>query len=683
MIRRLLLLAATCFIAAPEVVARPVTVADSIELTELGEPWGDLLGKPVAIFSPDGTTFAVIAHRGEIKSNTNRYTLLAFDTTASVAGKQPVELATVESASNYPGISDVRWLRQASIVFLVASGAEKRQVAALTVSDRRMEVLTDHATDIVAFDIDEETGALVYVAKPSVRSYWTERTRQTGLVVSDQYVGDLLMGHPWEGDEAGVDSPLEVFIKEPGRAARPIDLQGHRPNPYAPSLSPHGRWLVLKTWVRKSDVTRTWAAFKTKMAPDTLPMEYLLVDLKVGTARRLLDAPVGDPAAANMSWVSDSVIRLTNTYAPVTMTAGGNPEQLFTMDVTVESGAAKIVDSAKSGRRPTLSNDRRPQIYTRQGLNSPPRLMAKVRPDGTEVEIFDPNPQMADLSLARVEEVTWTDKRGEVIKCGLYLPSGYKEAGAPLPVVLQTHGWSHDSFSMDGLPSAAGYAAQALAARGIAVMQLPDVEKWESTIDEGSRYTALHESAIDYLKARGLVDETRIGILGWSRTGYHVRHTLTFSRVQFAAAVIADGMDASYGQYLSYLNQGSEAVNVYEAMNGGKPFGSGLQTWIDRATGFNLENVHTPTRLLTFIPSVLLNNWEWFSVLKYLQRPVELIWLPEAAHSPVRPSERLVAQQGTVQWFDFWLNGRRDPGGDAEQYARWERMRSRTSPAFE
>jgi len=62
--------------------------------------------------------------------------------------------------------------------------------------------------------------------------------------------------------------------------------------------------------------------------------------------------------------------------------------------------------------------------------------------------------------------------------------------------------------------------------------------------------------------------------------------------------------------------------------------------------------------------------------LKYLGVPVEFIWIPDAAHSPVRPRERMVAQQGTVDGFCFWLKGEEDSDpAKAEQYHRWRAMR--------
>jgi hypothetical protein len=206
-----------------------------------------------------------------------------------------------------------------------------------------------------------------------------------------------------------------------------------------------------------------------------------------------------------------------------------------------------------------------------------------------------------------------------------------------------------------------------------------DVGQDDTTIREAPRETAMYEGLIDFLDGRGLIDRSHVGVFAWSRTGFHVRHALEFSRYHFQAAVIVDGMDASYFQYLIDV-QWPEATQTYEHLHGAAPFGSGLETWLNNATGFNLEKVHTPTRLVSFGPRSILYNWEWFAGLNHLGKPVELIWLPDTMHIPVKPWERLTAQQGTVDWFCFWLKGEEDADASkAEQYVRWRQLK-RSSP---
>jgi hypothetical protein len=182
---------------------------------------------------------------------------------------------------------------------------------------------------------------------------------------------------------------------------------------------------------------------------------------------------------------------------------------------------------------------------------------------------------------------------------------------------------------------------------------------------------AAYEGAIDELDRRGLIDPSRVGLIGFSRTAYKVAYTLTHSKYHFAAATLADGFEGGYVNYV--LFQAVDSVWV----NGGLPSDDFLQSWLKRSPGFNLDKVIAPVRIEEYAYGSLLGGWEWFSGLSFRDKPVELIWIPFGTHLLVKPWERLVSQQGNVDWFDYWLNGRSDPDpAKREQYQRWERMRT-------
>ena len=72
----------------------------------------------------------------------------------------------------------------------------------------------------------------------------------------------------------------------------------------------------------------------------------------------------------------------------------------------------------------------------------------------------------------------------------------------------------------------------------------------------------------------------------------------------------------------------------------------------------------------------ILSEWEWFAGLSRLGKPVDLIYLPDGSHILVKPWERMVSQQGAVDWFRFWLKGEEDlDPAKAEQYTRWRELR--------
>lgn len=116
-------------------------------------------------------------------------------------------------------------------------------------------------------------------------------------------------------------------------------------------------------------------------------------------------------------------------------------------------------------------------------------------------------------------------------------------------------------------------------------------------------------------------------------------------------------------------------------IHGAGPFGAGLAKWIERAPGFNAERVRTP--LLTIVQSTgmldVLLKWELFARLRHLGKAVELYVMPDAmygAHCTQNPKQILAVQQRSIDWFDFWLNGREDADeSKVHQYERWRVLR--------
>jgi hypothetical protein len=182
---------------------------------------------------------------------------------------------------------------------------------------------------------------------------------------------------------------------------------------------------------------------------------------------------------------------------------------------------------------------------------------------------------------------------------------------------------------------------------------------------------AAYEGAIDYLDGRGLINRTRVGIIGFSRTVFYVEYTLTHSQYPIIAATLADGFD---GGYVNYVLWGGRVD--YSAVIGGPPVGASLPLWLTNSPGFNLDKVTAAVRIEDYGSVGPLEGWEWFSGLVNLTKPVDFIWLPFAPHLLVKPWERLTSLQGNVDWFAFWLKGE-EAGSQTKrrQYDRWRELR--------
>jgi dipeptidyl aminopeptidase/acylaminoacyl peptidase len=308
------------------------------------------------------------------------------------------------------------------------------------------------------------------------------------------------------------------------------------------------------------------------------------------------------------------------------------------------------------------------EVTVKQGLNDPPLLVATNK--RTSGVIWDPNPQLKNMDLGQASVYTWKDKSGREWKSGLYKPINYK-SGERYPLVIQTHGFSEFEFRPSGVfPTA--FAARALAAAGIAVLQIGEAGDCNPiTVNEGPCMASGFESAANQLISEGLADPDKIGIIGFSRTCFYVMDTLTTGSLKFRAASITDGVMLTYLQYMMF---GPDADD--ESMIGAKPFGEGLQQWLKRSPGFNLDRITTPLLVVGGGRLGLLHMWEPYAGLRYLQKPVDLMMLNTDEHVLTNPAVRMASQGGSVDWFRFWLQDYEDPDpAKAEQYARWHNLR--------
>ena len=313
------------------------------------------------------------------------------------------------------------------------------------------------------------------------------------------------------------------------------------------------------------------------------------------------------------------------------------------------------------------------RVEKRESIDQPPRVIAQNRASRASHVIWDPNPQLKDIQLALAEVIHWKDDSGYEWEAGLVKPPGYAP-GKRYPLVIQTHGFVKSQFLSSGIFTTA-FAAQALAAHGIAVLQMGWNPNNFVTPKEGPDQVAGFESVVKKLTEEGLIDPARVGVIGFSRTVYHVLAAITTAEHLFAAASVTEGVTFGYFEYLFRLDIGLDREAV--AINGGKPFGAeGLKNWLERSPEFNMDRVRTPLLLLQpGVPSVF-SDWEPYAALRYLKKPVDLIMLQAGSHVMTNPTQRLASETSNVDWFRFWLKDEEDPDpAKAEQYSRWRELR--------
>lgn len=473
----------------------------------------------------------------------------------------------------------------------------------------------------------------------------------------------LLIGKALEGSikEFEVRSLKQLFVVDlSDRTVRPLWNALTQGFPPQVTWSPDGkRVLVSPTFLPPSDESDAGLAGEAVAVVEVATGNYLSIPLGDLEPRDLED----------LRWVSDTRIAAATEDGAIAFQKSDDGWEA----VSATGSPAAVTGNSAS----TLLID------VRGDLNTPPTLVAVDAETGRERTLYDPNPDLtSQFKFGRIEKVSWSAEDGRTWEGELYYPAGYKP-GRRYPFVLQTHGGS-ESFSLYGYPDYSGlgtgsgvFVAQLLAGRDVGVLQVRD-ERGILQHEAAETYRRGFDGAVDYLIGKGLADPERIGIQGFSRTGWLIQYSLVNSDFVYAAAIAADNIEGGYVEN-SLLQEGN-----MEAENGAAPFGAeGLKHWLENAVPFNAERIYTPLLKVQQGPGALLRSggtWELYARLRRLGRPVELYFMPDqeahGGHQPQNPRQIAALQHRALDWWLFWLKGVEDPApSKAKQYAEWRKLR--------
>ena len=717
--------------SATAMASRPVTIRDVIEMSTVSRNSqqstltynAPVSEDSVGLRSPDGKRFALVTQRGDLATDANEYTLSLFTPTPTGADGGPEAVASMRSTSNRPAIQRLQWLDNGSLAFLGEREHETQQLFRISTATHQLEQLTSFATNVsyYAFSGDRREVFVITEVKDNPLSLTNVRARE--ILVEDQALTDLLTGS--SGFSSFRDGALYEIGLRDGQTHK-IEVSGGLGIPIL-WPSPDGRYLLVESW-HKGPLPQTWteytnariaSAIRSKRGTTVTSWvaQLTLVDCRSRTEVPFVAAPVDSRVEA--IWAQDGrSVLLSKTLLPLDVEDDAmrrqRLESQYVVKVDIASGKIQVVargsfhilrwdqnsreivlastDVGKDGlvdsvylegrngwvrdpqvRREIGEIDAYPRVELRDGPNDPPKLFYAVSKSSAKL-IWDLNPRFDDLAFAPVEQFTFSTKDLRRVRAELYTPVSFA-SGKKYPLVIQTHGSGSLRFTIDG-PGPTAFAAQPLASRGFLVVTLPEDYPLTGKPDEVPEALADMEGVVAHLSSLNVLDPNRIGIIGWSRTGFHVAEALTRPSIHFAAATMNDFWDAGYFSYVAFLNQPMYG-DLLEAINGGAmPYGKGLSEWLRLSPDFKLDKVETPVWMSVHSePSSLFTAWEWFVGLRRLNKPVELIYMDDGAHSLVRPAQREVSLEGNLDWFSFWLQGFEDPDpAKADQYRRWEKL---------
>jgi dipeptidyl aminopeptidase/acylaminoacyl peptidase len=272
--------------------------------------------------------------------------------------RAPATLLEWRSTSIRPAIdpSSIVWSTDGTrIRFLGEQADEEQQVFELELASRKARAITAHASSIQAFSLNADWSTLAFIARPAFKSLWNEQTRARGLLVSGQYLPDLLTGrdgHRFRGSDAEGD----LFVQD-RHGERLLELGRHIGHDARPWLSPDGSRLVIATAVLQPEIPAIWQQYRhydveraltfhpgdgRGWSPESYLQRFELVDTQSGAHHFLLDTPV--VGRGPVLWAPDSrSVAISDVLLPL---EGVEPEErarraaaLQSVEIDVASGS--------------------------------------------------------------------------------------------------------------------------------------------------------------------------------------------------------------------------------------------------------------------------------------------------------------------------------------------------------
>ncbi len=446
----------------------------------------------------------------------------------------------------------------------------------------------------------------------------------------------------------------------------------------APMWSPDGTSFVVAA---RSPVDSPWEKEDIRLGTEASHLFW--VDVKTGEVQEVAKH-LAYPVEAPLSW---------NRNTGITVQTAGHEISRFTF-------RAGQWDCSSSFRIPSpgllreVASNGNIVIGDVEAPTDPPDLFLYRAGEAHPATFAELDPQFNHLTLAPVERVQWKTSTGYSVHGFLFLPPNYIK-GRQYPLVIQTKPSIGQFVCDSGQDHYPSFEPQPMANAGILYL-IQDGSESVSTeianapkgypggIGEAAFQMDMWDSAVNTLASAGIVDRSRVGIIGFSRSGWYTEFILSHSKIRYRAATIADNVNYSMGEY--WLLHTPGVIRGWDAMYGGPPYGKTLDNWLKYSISFTVDEIHTPLLMeemgygVSFkdngsVPLDLAYSFELFTGMSRLGEPVELYYYPTEDHQPDHPQARLASLQRNLAWYRFWLQGYRERNpGDASQDIPWSRL---------
>lgn len=273
-------------------------------------------------------------------------------------------------------------------------------------------------------------------------------------------------------------------------------------------------------------------------------------------------------------------------------------------------------------------------------------------------KLTDLTAQVKDWKLGTVEVISWKSQDGATIEGVLHKPADF-DPTRKYPLLVHIHGGPTGTSFPTLSPDEYAYPLQTFLSKGALVLE----PNYRGSAGYGADFRALNVrnlgvgdmwdvmSGVDSLIAKGIVDPTRMGSMGWSEGGY-ISAFLTTHTDRFKAISVGAGI-SDWTTYYANTDITPFTPQYLHATPWDDP-----EVYAKTSPITTIKQARTPTLIQQGSNDKRVpvpNSFELYHGLLDQHVPVRLILYTGFGHGVNKPKSRLALQQANLDWFNFYI----------------------------
>ncbi len=289
--------------------------------------------------------------------------------------------------------------------------------------------------------------------------------------------------------------------------------------------------------------------------------------------------------------------------------------------------------------------------------NAYPEVQVSLTNTFAPVTLTAMGDQLKPFHSARRQLVQWSSTDGARIEGVLYTPPDF-DPSKKYPLLVVIHG-GPTGVDRASLGADRYYPMEDFVAKGALILR----PNYRGSAGYGAKFRALNVrnlgigdyadviSGVDYLIAKGYVDRSRVGAMGWSEGGY-ISAFITASSDRFRAVSVGAGISDWMTYYVN--------TDIH-------PF---TRQYL-HATPWDDPEIYRKTSPITYVKAArtptliqhggsdrrvpLPNGFELYQALRDKGVPVRMVVYPGFGHPIDKPKQQRSVMEENLRWFGHWI----------------------------